>query len=625
MHGTTKRDSQTSQTGTKVNEQEYIVKEFGGLKTDTDPKQTPPEYFTKCENFQFPKTGIPGIEKILMPDSLKTLSAGHHVDGIFEYRYLDTNGVLQTENIGVCDGTIYKTILGTAVSLKTGLTTGRAVFAAYKDNLFIANGKNYVNVYYGSLGIVAEMGAPAAVATASAGNPNGTYYYAMSYVTDGGEEVIGSVSNTVTVSSKQITLNLPIGYIGTRSRKIFRIANGGTQLKLLATINDNVTLIYTDNIADGALGANIPATNNELPKPYILTVANQSLYGAKVDKYPTQVFKTDANNQVWDVANFIDVANYGNDNTPIEGIGTDFTKVVVGTGKQIYFLDLMNDTNGATFVQSTRANVGIKSGYSVVSVPAYGNFPGGLMFVSTLNDVRIMNGLDGLPVSTVLNNVRTENWAQDIRGSLSNSLLSYSNIAAEFFDYKYHIAIDDITYVFDIRNQHWTTQNIVTISHQSKPRCFAVMGSGPQKYYNGQSDGTIEQMYVNVQYKGEDVTATLVSPQLYADRFYKWFHKMTWWFTSGVNSTATISLVLDSNIYQPFTGTLTLTGGAFNSTYFNSTLYQTGGSVDSDFRCVNIYNPCRWAQYTVTCTDGNITFLQYAITGEALPNKEASQ
>lgn len=596
---------------------------FKGIKTDTDAKQTPPDYFVTATNFNFPDTGLPGIEKILFPALINTIGT-KQIDGLFEYRYLDGSNVLQTEQIAVTDGKIYKTALGTEVELKSGLTAGRVSFAAYNDKLFIANGKNYVNVYYGSLGLVSEMGAPVAVLTAVPGNVDvGAHYYAITYVTTAREDILGSVSNTVTVTSvgKKVTLHIPIGYNGTISRKIYRTVAGGTELKLLYEVPNNTDLTYTDDTADSALSTTIGPANNELPKPYFLQVTGQSLYGTKVSKYPTQLFKTDTNLEVWDLANYIDVANYGNDNTPIEGMGIDFNKVIIGTAKQIYIVEPSDTVVGLETVKSTRANLGIKSGYSVVSVPASGNFHGGMMFLSTLNDVRLVNGQNEIPVATVFGNIRTENWAQNIKGSLSTDLASYTNICAEFFNNRYHICIDNIKHVFDIRTQGWTRHSIVSATYTSKPRCLAVMGSTP-KLYNGQSDGTIEQEYAGVQYKSEDVTATLKSAFLDVSRLFKWFKKLVFWFKTSQTSTTTISTVLDSNDYYPITATISLMGGVFNSEYFNPSYFSSTGKGESDYRVVNITAPCRWAQWTVTCTSGNIVFLQWGAVGQPLVNSE---
>jgi hypothetical protein len=101
--------------------------------------------------------------------------------------------------------------------------------------------------------------APTPVATADAGNPNGVYTYAMTYVTASGETEGGQISGTVSVDHLQVTVTLPLSWNRTvTSRKLYRTAASGVQHKLLATIGDNLTTSYTDNALDASLGANIP-------------------------------------------------------------------------------------------------------------------------------------------------------------------------------------------------------------------------------------------------------------------------------------------------------------------------------------------------------------------------------
>ena len=683
---------------------EQTIQSFGGIKDDEDPKQIPVNFFASTVNFRYPKAGLLGYDMILMPTQVNWLGADT-IDGMFEYKYLDTNNVLQTDNIAVAGGNIYHNVLGSYTAhavtftptttntvnrtthgfsngdrvyftvsgtgalpasltvntiyyvvnkntndfqvaltlngspiafatagtsptqnvvgtppiLKTGLTAGRTSFVTFQDKLFIANGKNYIQIYYGSLGLVAEMGSPAAVVVTSAGNVDvGTHYYAMTYVTAGGEEVLGSVSNTITTSAghQQVTLSLPIGYSGTITRNIYRTLVGGTTLKLLYSVPDNTTLTYTDNIADATItgAATIPASNNELPKPYFMTVANQKLYAGKVDKYPTQIFVTDTNLEVIDFASFIDLANYGDDNTAISALGFDYNKVVAGTGRNLIFIDPATGD-----IVRTRGYVGIKDGYSMKLIPSFGDFPGGLFFISSLNDVRLIQGTQAAAVFQTIDNIRTDNWAQNIRGSLYTDLGAYSNIASNFYDNRYILTIDNIKYVFDIRTKGWTTEHIKSTTYESKPRCFAVMGD---KLYNGQSDGWIELEYQTVKYRGEDVSATLGSAYLNVSRLFKWFKKLVLWFKTSLTSSTNISVVLDSNENYPITATMPLYGGVFNPVYFNSTYFLTSGSGDSDYRVVNVTNPCRWAKFTLTCTSGNISFMQWGMVGQPLKNVE---
>lgn len=47
------------------------VRQFKGLKNDEDPKQISHEYFSSVKNFNYPDTGVLGINKILSPEVVK--------------------------------------------------------------------------------------------------------------------------------------------------------------------------------------------------------------------------------------------------------------------------------------------------------------------------------------------------------------------------------------------------------------------------------------------------------------------------------------------------------------------------------------------------------------------------
>lgn len=67
-------------------------------------------------------------------------------------------------------------------------------------------------------------------------------------------------ANTASFSRYDLS-NIALGSASVTSRKIYRTTAGGSQLKLLATIADNTTTTYQDNIADGSLGANVPTSD----------------------------------------------------------------------------------------------------------------------------------------------------------------------------------------------------------------------------------------------------------------------------------------------------------------------------------------------------------------------------
>jgi len=116
----------------------------------------------------------------------------------------------------------------------------------------------------------------ATLAGAGAGNlDNDVYSYKVTFVTAIGETEAGTVSNEITVvdngTDGQIDLSgIPTGNSLVTSRKIYRTEGGGSTYLLLTTLSDNTTTIYRDNIADGALGATAP-TSNDTGQDYIMT------------------------------------------------------------------------------------------------------------------------------------------------------------------------------------------------------------------------------------------------------------------------------------------------------------------------------------------------------------------
>jgi len=107
---------------------------------------------------------------------------------------------------------------------------------------------------------------------------------------------------------------------------------------------------------------------------------------------------------------------------------------------------------------------------------------------------------------------------------------------------------------------------------------------------------------------------------LNVDRTYKWLKKIVFWFKSSLTSTTTLGVTLDDNSAFTTGGTFILNSGVYNPNYFDSAYFLV--TTGSDYRIVNINNPCRWAQFTLTCTSGIVSFLGWSMVGQAISNKE---
>jgi uncharacterized phiE125 gp8 family phage protein len=126
-------------------------------------------------------------------------------------------------------------------------------------------------------GEIAPTAPAAALAGTGAGNlSNGAYRYRVTFVTADGETEGGDITGAVSVADNatngQIALTaIPLGGAYVTSRKIYRTEADGSDYLLLATIADNTTTTYNDNIADGSLGAAAPVTNTT-EDPYLNTL-----------------------------------------------------------------------------------------------------------------------------------------------------------------------------------------------------------------------------------------------------------------------------------------------------------------------------------------------------------------
>lgn len=177
------------------------------------------------------------------------------------------------------------------------------------------------------------------LAGAGAGNlSNGVYSYKVTFVTAVGETQAGTASGGVTVADKTVDgkvalTAIPTGNSLVTSRKIYRTEVDGSAYKLLATISDNTTTTYTDNIADGSLGANAPTANGTGDFLYILTdneinavaeVTGNTITLKQVDGERTTYFNSIAathadNSQIWIIDKSSDAGDGATADTTREG------------------------------------------------------------------------------------------------------------------------------------------------------------------------------------------------------------------------------------------------------------------------------------------------------------------
>ena len=587
-----------------------------GLRNDTSRKFVPSNYFYKIENFNY--DDIIGASRILFPAIKYNASVSADIDGIFEFTYVNNSSVSVNESIAVVNGLVVKDFLTSPVTIYTGLTAGhKCTFAILNDQLFISNGYDIILVYTNVDGtpVVKEMGAPYARDSGVSGNPDGTYYYALTYVVNGVELITGTVSNTLTVATNQISLTLPVGPTDTDERKLYRTEAGGSTLKLVATISDNTTTTYTDNIADGSLGATIGAVNSAAPKPQFISVKDERLIGVKNNARPNYFYASETEVEVlFNTIGVSDVSGQGNDNSPLVGMALDYNQIVVFSQKSIYLIGL----GTATTVQQTNANIGCLDGFTVSKVPENAGMPGGLMFVSNEYDIRIFNGNIATTLATSLDNLKTENFSAVLNKDDLKNILTNTNVHSAFFDYKYHLIIGSLIYVFDIRIMGWTTYRIKTTTYEPNYNVFGLIG---EKLYIGQNgSGIVEQMYADTLYRTEAVTSEFETPGLLADNQYKDFKELHFYYGNSGVSNINLIVTPDNNANLSKVVSFAIQSDGFDSNYFDSTYFKTTTDEDA-YKVLHIDMTARWLTIRVN-SNGLINFRGYRLVLKQLNNQE---
>ncbi|HEC65294.1 MAG TPA: hypothetical protein ENI23_08370 [bacterium] len=175
-----------------------------------------------------------------------------------------------TPRLATMKGIVVKGKAGQSANLQEWQDSGGVVLSAVDSSgslgIGTATPNEKLEIDYGNLRFNAEPTPAKATAAVNptAGNLDGGYYYRITFVTADGETGVGNYSTQVSPANEQVDLtDIPTGTSKVTARKIYRtVANGPYVITYLVdTISDNTTTTYTDNIADGSLGAAGPWNN----------------------------------------------------------------------------------------------------------------------------------------------------------------------------------------------------------------------------------------------------------------------------------------------------------------------------------------------------------------------------
>lgn len=277
---------------------EWKIKPLPGMNAKIEDLELNEKWVEKAQNCRF--EGEPGSVDKRRPVTYYN-SSSQGSGGVYGlYRFYSKTGVIKSIEIWGTNAYVGDDSAGTFASIRANLTTGkRMAFKTYKDLIICSNGYDNPFVYDGSSDNVTwELGACKALTIAGGANldASANYYYAVTI--DNDAYVCGAVSNTVTTGiaggNRKVTLsNIPTGPIGTANRKIYRTDGGGVALKLLATIADNTTTTYVDDIADGTLGAALPAVTDDMPLGSILQLHRERIFISGDPNSPNRIYFSD--------------------------------------------------------------------------------------------------------------------------------------------------------------------------------------------------------------------------------------------------------------------------------------------------------------------------------------------
>jgi len=359
---------------------------------------------------------------------------------------------------------------------------------------------------------------------------------------------------------------------------------------------------------------NIIGINNECPKPNFLQVQYSRLAACGTPVLSDQLFVTDTYKEVFDITNGVDVGGQSNDNTPLTGISQDYVNTVVFSKKNIFMVDLSADPVTS---KNTRANIGCNNGFSVVRLPQYRDFEGGVAFLSTLNDFRIFNSNFAQPLITLslAEGVTDENWSRAISPIIDYYIGNFKQ--SFFYDYKYHVSFGNTILALDIRNQGWTKYDI------QDANCFGLFGN---YLYCGRTDTSyIDQMYASELLYGTDqFDAYMESGAIMSSEKENFFEDLYFYHTVTGYNKLQLEIILEDDYNHVIKKEINIRkGGAeyFDSQYYSNTYYSTL-EIKDDYFVYHINRWARWLKWKLTSQEGRFLYRGSKVVGQRTGEKQ---
>ena len=359
---------------------------------------------------------------------LNTTAVGSFANhGLFTLRYDNENQTM----VAWFNGTMYAlggvSTFATVASAQSVFTAGQNVCQVmYQDIAFFGNGYSPNYKYNGTdftrMGIPAPTSALSLLTGATGLIPPGDVRYRVSwvnsYVVEGD---VGPITTTFSVANSSVVslVSIPTApqSYGVSARKIYREdATTSGLFKLVTTINDNTTTIYTDNIAPTALGPEEPEDQGE-PPPFEMAVVHKERIFMKTPGDPLIYYTELANPFVVKVLNLQKVGDGDGEITRGMGVHADS---VVCYKDTVPWLIYMADTDPANWQPiKSNAKYGAAGHFSICDYETYQMYLGrnleGVVNFAALQGAASSPDLVDLNVTGILADSKSDRIEPDVR------------------------------------------------------------------------------------------------------------------------------------------------------------------------------------------------------------------
>ena len=339
---------------------------------------------------------------------------------------------------------IYVRVAGSTstATIKTGLTGSGLVFgiSQFFDKLFMGNGTDNIQVYNGTdvddFGYEIPGSGVSAAEGAAGVLENKEYQYHVTYYYADGESNSNATPTSITPSaSKKVELtSIPTGGTRVTQRRLYRTAGDGSTFKLLTTISDNTTTVYSDNIADSGLGADMD-TDNTFTAPqlckYMIPHKARNWFAGDATLPSRLFFSKSLEPESVPSLNFIDIG--ANDGDIITGLIVNLGVLVIFKRYSTWILsgDVPNGADADMVLERINPTIGCVSNQTARNAA---------------NDVIFLSPSQG--VFRLQRVILSDSESMDTKAlsdKIEPTLLEDMNIArfpfahAEIFNHKYHL------------------------------------------------------------------------------------------------------------------------------------------------------------------------------------------